>query len=154
MDQLELKCTVYNINPGCNTALLERCSVLREYMIFVTKVRERVNLNKDGNLESILDEVIEECIGEHVLEDFLRRRKDEVMKMTTLDYTWERREELIRRDEREEGERIGIVRGRTEYRKASKLLRSGVCSSIEELVDAGIDVDTAMDAYEDFLEDS
>jgi hypothetical protein len=84
------------------------------------------------------------------------------MKMTTLDYTWERREELIRRDEREEGERIGlergerigIARGRAEYRKASKLLRCGVCSSIEELADAGIDAETAIDAYKDFLEDA
>jgi hypothetical protein len=29
-----------------------------------------------------------------------------------------------------------------------------VCSSIEELEDAGIDADTAMDAYEDFFENS
>jgi hypothetical protein len=134
--ELELKCTIYNINPGCNTELLERCSVLREYMIFVTKVRERVNLNKDGNLESILDEVIEECIGEHVLEDFLRRRKDEVMKMTTLDYTWERREELIRRDEREEGERIGRERGeRIGLERGEQIgLAKGISQGLEALV--------------------
>ncbi|MGN1196107.1 MAG: hypothetical protein ACI4TA_00720, partial [Acetatifactor sp.] len=42
-------------------------------------------------------------IREHVLEEFFRSRKDEVIKVTHLDFTWERREELIRKEEREEG---------------------------------------------------
>jgi hypothetical protein len=36
------------------------------------------------------------------LEDFFRKRRGEVIKMTQLDYTWERREELIRAEERQE----------------------------------------------------
>ena len=35
--------------------------------------------------------------------EFFRSRKDEVIKVTHLDFTWERREELIRKEEREEG---------------------------------------------------
>ena len=46
---------------------------------------------------------IDECIREHILEDFFRQRKDEVMKMTHLDFTWEKREKLIRKEEYESG---------------------------------------------------
>ena len=35
--------------------------------------------------------------------EFFRSRKDEVIKVTHLDFTWERREELIRKEEREDG---------------------------------------------------
>ena len=40
--------------------------------------------------------------------EFFRSRKDEVIKVTHLDFTWERREELIRKEEREEGKEEGI----------------------------------------------
>lgn len=36
---LELKVLVLNINPGFNQALMEKCRTLREYMIFVSRVR-------------------------------------------------------------------------------------------------------------------
>ena len=42
-----------------------------------------------------------------ILEEFLKSRREEVVKMTQLDYTWERREELIRREEYEEGLLVG-----------------------------------------------
>jgi hypothetical protein len=54
------------------------------------------------------------------------------MKMTTLDYTWERREELIRRDEREEGERIGLERG--ERIGLAKGISQGISQGLEALV--------------------
>lgn len=47
----------------------------------------------------------------------------------------------------------GIAKGRAEYRRAYKLLKHGGCTSVRELVDAGIDLETASDAYEDFSED-
>ena len=37
--ELELTCKVYNINYGNNMEFLEKCPVLREYMIFVNYVR-------------------------------------------------------------------------------------------------------------------
>lgn len=47
----------------------------------------------------------------------------------------------------------GRAEGRAAYRRAYKLLKQGQCISIEELMDAGIDWETAVDAYEDFSED-
>ena len=38
-----------------------------------------------------------------ILGDFFRDRKDEVLKVTQLDFTWEKREDLIRREEYELG---------------------------------------------------
>ena len=54
------------------------------------------------NLKEAIDDAIEDCIQNHVLEDFFRSRKDEVRKMTHLDYTWEKRERLIRKEEYED----------------------------------------------------
>ena len=49
------------------------------------------------------------------MEDFFRENRDEVMKNMLLDYTWERREELIRAEEYEdglvEGEKRGLALG-------------------------------------------
>ena len=59
----------------------------------------------------IIIQAINECIKEHVLEDFFREHRDEVIKMADLDYTWERREELIRAEEFEEGVTCGMEQG-------------------------------------------
>ena len=107
--EMELICTVYNINPECNGELLEKSEVLRGYMTFVELVRR---LEREYNsLETAIDRAMEECIRQHIFEDFFRGRKDEVRKMTQLDFTWERREELIRMEERAEGHAEGHAEG-------------------------------------------
>lgn len=105
--ELEVKVTVYNINVGNNKLFLEKCSVLREYMIFVDKVRDYVA--SGVMFKESIEQAIEDCIQENVLKEFLISRKDEVTKVMKLDYTWERREELIRAEEREEGREEKIV---------------------------------------------
>ena len=83
--------------------------MLEGYTYFVEKVRTY----RKGNmgLEEAVDRAIEDCIENHVLEDFFRDRKDEVKKMTHLDYTWERREQMIRKEEFEDGMEQGIAQG-------------------------------------------
>ncbi|MGN0326642.1 MAG: hypothetical protein ACI4DW_10025, partial [Lachnospiraceae bacterium] len=103
--EMELTCTVYNINPGYNGELLEKSEVLRGYMTFVELVRR---LEREYNsLEIAIDRAMEECIRQHIFEDFFRGRKDEIRKMTQLDFTWEQREEMIRIAERAEGRAEG-----------------------------------------------
>ena len=115
--ELELICTVYNINPGCNGELLEKSEVLRGYTTFVELVRR---LEREYNsLETAIDRAMDECIRQHIFEDFFRERKDEVRKMTELDFTWERREELIRMEERAEGR----VEGRAEGQMCSLITK-------------------------------
>ena len=45
------------------------------------------------------------------MEDFFRENRSEVTKSMVLDYTWERREELIRAEEYEDGKREGYAKG-------------------------------------------
>ena len=106
--QLELTCKVYNINTGYNKDLKIECPVLDEYMTFVSKVREFDLKDKETSVSRAIDW----CLENNVLAEFLERRKDEVKKAKTLDMTWERREQLIRRDERAEGRAEGQAMGR------------------------------------------
>ena len=108
--EIELVCKAYNINPQNNQELKRKSTVLAGYTYFVEKVRE----NQKKNMS--LAEAIEDCIQNHILEDFFRSRKDEVRKMTHLDYTWEKREKLIRKEEYEDGRAAGRAEGRAEGR--------------------------------------
>ena len=132
--EIELTVTVYNINPDNNTQLLEKSKVLSGYMIFVNRVRE--NLEHQGkieqntrflsseyneaehddtelmeDLEAAINEAIDHCIENHIMETFFRENRSEVTKSMVLDYTWERREELIRAEEYEDGKREGYAEG-------------------------------------------
>jgi hypothetical protein len=109
--ELELICRLYNINKGKNKELLENCPVLREYMTFVDYVRQYHRGTKYNDLEQAITGAIDRCIEEGVLKEFLMEHRAEVVKMTQLDYTFERRIMLAKRDSREEGREEGIDEG-------------------------------------------
>ena len=133
--EIELTVTVYNINPDNNTQLLEKSEVLRSYMIFVNRVRENLEHQKkiaqnapeydeaayEEDLEAAINEAIDYCIEHDIMETFFRENRSEVTKSMVLDYTWERREKLIRAEEYEDGKRegyaAGISQGRAEGEK-------------------------------------
>ena len=132
--EIELTVTVYNINPNNNTQLLEKSEVLRSYMIFVNRVRENLEHQKkiaqnapeydeaayEEDLEVAINEAIDHCIEHHIMETFFRENRSEVTKSMVLDYTWERREELIRAEEYEDGKREGLEIGRAEGEKRGR----------------------------------
>ena len=62
-------------------------------------------------LNQAVEKAIDDCIADHILEDFLIERRDEVRHMVVIDNTWERREQLIREEEREDGRREGRKAG-------------------------------------------
>ena len=107
---LELKCTIYNINPDNNENLKNKSYVLDGYTIFVEKVKEYI-LKEDENAVS---HAIEYCIKNNILRDFFESRKDEVRKNMTLDMTFEAREKMIRRDEFAAGRAEGRAEGKAE----------------------------------------
>ena len=112
--ELELKVTILNINPGKNEDLKNKCPVLKEYTQYVEKVRE----NSAGMpLQEAVEQAIEYCIQNNILRDFLTEQKAEVVKMSIFEYDEQREIELIRRDEREIGERIGIEKERQNTEK-------------------------------------
>ncbi|MGN0424392.1 MAG: hypothetical protein ACI4FY_03670 [Acetatifactor sp.] len=106
--ELEVICSVYNINPPYNEDLKSRSEVLWGYTCFVERVRSYQRQGK--KVGEAVETAIDECIREHILEDFFLARKDEVMKVTHLDYTWEKREKMIYRDGVEEGVAYGLSR--------------------------------------------
>ena len=108
--ELEVICTAYNINPTFNEELKQKAGVLYGYMVFVEKVREYNEVM--DSLEEAIYRAIDECIEEDILKEFFATRRDEVVKVTEIDMTFETREELIRRDSLEEGIEIGRKEGR------------------------------------------
>lgn len=106
--ELELKVQILNINPGMNEELKEKCPALREYVVFVEKVR---NYAKEMRFEEAVEQAIEECIQNNVLRDFLLKQRAEVMKMSIYEYDKERELKLIRADEREIGRELGMEEG-------------------------------------------
>ena len=65
-------------------------------------------------LDEAVDAAIEYCIKNNILKDFLLEQKAEVKKMSIYEFDEEREMEMIRQDERAEGEQAGLERGRAE----------------------------------------
>ena len=87
---------------------------LKEYTLFVEKVRS--NVTEGIALGDAIHKAVDECIREHILEDFLRENRNEVEKSMAIDMTWEVREGLIRKEEREEGRLEGLMEGKSTER--------------------------------------
>ena len=100
---------VYNVNKGNNNELLDKCAFLKDYMIFIEYVRYYYK-DENVNLDEAIEKAIDRCINEDIMRDFLIARREEVAKVTNLDFTFERQIEL----EREEAENKGLLRGREE----------------------------------------
>jgi len=127
-------------------------------MRFVNQVRDNlskkpaIEQDESMDLEDAIREAIDYCIANHVMEDFFRENKDEVMKNMLLDYTWERREELIRAEEYEDGlaegkkrglalgEQRGIALGEQlgKFQMLAKLVRDGILSIQKAAEEAGM----------------
>lgn len=110
LPEMEIICTVYNINPGCNDELLSNCPVMYGYMALIGRIRENI---KAGD-ELPIKHAIEYCIEHDILRDFLLKRGLEVEKNMAIDMTWETREKMIRRDEFKYGFEDGYAKGNTE----------------------------------------
>ena len=133
--ELELVCKVYNINFGKNQQLLEKCEVLKQYMTFVDYVKyylSQQDYDDEDNLKKAINLAIDRCIEEGVLEEFLRENRSEVVKVTQMDYTFDRQIIMEREAGREEGRQAG------EDIKAIELIRNAMnntSKSFEEVCD-------------------
>lgn len=107
---LELRVKVRNINMGNSKDLFEKCRAIRDYMIFVDKVRK---YSQEKKLEEAVEQTIEECLQENVLADFLRKSKAEVKAVCIYEYDAERQ----RIFDREEGYEDGCADGQKAERE-------------------------------------
>ena len=109
--QIELICKVYNINPGNNTEIMEKCPTLREYTYFVELVRKNFKENGYEDLGKAIHQAIDQCIREDILKDFLIENRSEVTKVMQLDYTFERQLELEREAASSQAWQQGLEQG-------------------------------------------
>ena len=89
-----------NINLGKNKKLLEQCQTLKEYAIYVKKVRTYA---KSMKVEEAVDRAVTECINEGILREFLLQNRKEAMEMSIFEYDEEAVFEVVRKDEYEKG---------------------------------------------------
>ncbi|MGN0431444.1 MAG: hypothetical protein ACI4EQ_03715 [Lachnospiraceae bacterium] len=112
---LELKVIQLNINHGHNEALMEKCRTLREYAIYVERVRTYAQRKP---LREAVEQAVTECMKEGILSRFLSQYKAEAISMSIFEYDEEREMKLIRQSERElgweEGHRDGWNAGKSE----------------------------------------
>ena len=107
---LELKVILLNINEGHNKELMEHCQILKEYAIYVARVRKYA---AEMKLEDAVNKAIEECIKEGVLADFLQKNRSEVKMWSILEYDQEVEEKKLRKAEYEAGLETGRSEGIT-----------------------------------------
>ena len=107
---LELVCRVYNIGTGNNRNLLSKCKWLQEYMIFVDKVRENHFGHDDVELHNDIEYTIDYCIEHNIFKQFFMDRRAEVVAVTKVDYTYERRMLLNYNEGKEDGRKDQLIR--------------------------------------------
>ena len=136
---LELVVTMLNINLGKNRKLLEQCQTLKEYAIYVKKVRTYA---KSMKVEEAVDRAVRECINEGILREFLLRNRKEAVEMSIFEYDEEAVFEIVRKDEYEKGLQEGLEKG----------IEQGIEKGIEEGREEGFSAGKA-DAILELLED-
>ena len=105
---LELVVTMLNINLGKNRELLNQCQTLKEYAIYVKKVRTYA---KSMKVEEAVDRAVRECINEGILREFLLQNRKEAVEMSIFEYDEEAVFEIVRKDEYEKGLQEGLEKG-------------------------------------------
>ncbi len=89
---LELVVLQLNINKGYNDELMSKCPTLREYMLFVERIR---TYRQDMDIDTAVNRAVNECIKENILGDFLRKNKREVVAMGIDEYDAELHERTL-----------------------------------------------------------
>ena len=125
---LELKVTLLNINEGHNKELMEQCQILKEYSLYVARVRKYA---AQMELNEAVEQAITECIREGILSEFLSRNRAEVLKMSIFEYDQELEEKKYREAEYEHGRQDGYDAGIREG------IETGRTAGIREGIETG-----------------
>lgn len=104
----EWTAAMVNINAGHNHDLLEKCDILKQYTIFIEKVKE---YNKSNDLADAINQAMEVCIAEGVLADVLSKQKREGQNVVLTEFDQEKYDEMIKEIGREEGREEGRQEG-------------------------------------------
>jgi hypothetical protein len=133
---LDLKITILNINEGHNQELAQKSPTLHQYMIFVDTVRK---YQEQMKFDMAIEKAVDECIRNGILEDFLKRNKAEVLRMSIFEYD----QETHMKQEREESEAIGEARGKKKGHIET------LTRQVIRKLDRGLNVDEIIEALEE-----
>ena len=97
---LELIVTVYNVNKGKNTQMMEQSSTLNEYAAFVAKVREHEATGLA--LTEALKKAIEDCVRDNILREFLQKHGGDVVNMLYREWNLDDAKEVWAEEKAEE----------------------------------------------------
>ena len=133
---LELKVKVLKIAPGKNKELLDTCQTLKEYMLFVERVRLHA---KTMTVGAAVHRAVTECIREGILSDFLSQNRAEVIAVSIFEYDGERELALMRKaiasEARKEGHDAGHKEGREDEIKSLIRTKLQKGKSIPQIAD-------------------
>ena len=131
---LELSVEVLNINVGHNQELLRACKTLGDYSEYVYRVREYA---KEMSIEAAVDRVIDECIREDILREFLERNRAEARAMSIYEYDQEEHIRLEREDAFEDGRKaqlISLIQKKLAKQKAIEVIAEELEEDVETIV--------------------
>ena len=124
---LELHVTQYNINPGYNVELLEKCPTLFQYMQYVDIVRK---YRQEYPLNEAVQLAVDYCIANGILKDFLLENKAEVIKMSIYEYDEELHKQTLHDEGYEDGFSDGFNNGLNDG-ESRKLIKQ-ICRKLKK----------------------
>lgn len=107
---LECEARLLNINYGRNRELMEKCRRLEEYAIFIARVRQYMG-EEQMPLKQAITLAMEQCIEDGILEDILRKQRDEVLGVLLTTFNKELHEKCLKEDAFAEGFNNGFKDG-------------------------------------------
>lgn len=132
----EKKALLSLYNAVNHRELLENCQALKEYMLYVERVRRYAG-QPGLTLDTAVERAVDECIRENILADFLRKNRAEAVYMSIFEYDEEKEMAMMRRDEYNAGVEAGVKTGVEDTMKKTALrMLSADTYSLEEI--AGI----------------
>ena len=108
---------------------MEKCKTLKDYMVFVSRIRE---YSQYMSLGEAVELSIKTCIEEDILAEFLRKNRAEVLKVSIYEYN----EALHIRQEREAAKEDGFQEGRQEGLQQG--LQEGLQQGLQEGLQQGL----------------
>ena len=108
---------ILKIAPGKNKELMDTCQTLKEYMLFVERVRLHA---KTMAVQAAVHRAVTECIREGILSDFLSKNQSEVIAVSIFEYDEERELALMRKAIASEARKEGIAEGRNAGHKEGR----------------------------------
>ncbi len=127
--EFEWTATMLNINYGHNEALLKACNTLREYSVFVEKIK---HYKREGfSTEDAVDMAVNNCINEGVMRDYLIAHKAEVKSMVITEYD----EEEARQAFIDEGFEAGVDEGKILARFEDGMAVELIAEKVDRTVD-------------------